>query len=169
MSPLDKKEASLPVMRRYHLFPILTFLTGLAVGFFATGGYGKPPEPAHTSTALEIADGRDGPDGTESTRLSTEEPTPAAALSATAEESVPVADDNCETAPELESRLQTMNTAPARLQAGMSRLRERVCNRGIWSNCTGTRESSDSTTCAPLPPREKAANWYRLGSDAETA
>ena len=42
-------------MRRYHLFPILTFLAGLAVGIFATGGYGKPPEPAESSTTPDVA------------------------------------------------------------------------------------------------------------------
>ena len=64
-------ETSVNVMRRYHLLPILMFLTGLAVGVLAAGGYGKPHEPAAPPEAQDVADGLDAPDEAESTSIST--------------------------------------------------------------------------------------------------
>jgi hypothetical protein len=113
-------------MRRHYLFPILTFLTGLAVGVLSTGGYGKPPEPADTSETRDVADAGDVPVEVESTGPSAEAPSPAAALSATVEVSAAVAGDDCESASDVAIELRTMNAERARLRQDMRHLRERV-------------------------------------------
>lgn len=147
-TPFDKKKASLTEMRSHHLFPILTFLAGLAVGILSTGGYGKPLEPADTSEATDVADGRDGPVETESTRPSTENPSPAAALSATVDASVPVAADS-ESASNFEKRLQAMDVERARLQERVEKLERRLAASTETTGATGVTAERPSRPSTP--------------------
>jgi len=113
-------------MRLDLLFSILMFLSGLTLGVLATSGYGTLPEPTDPSPVQDVSGAPENPGVAESAAISTAEPSPAAALSATIEKSIPVADDNSESAPDFETRLQAVNAAWARLQDEMARLQERV-------------------------------------------
>ncbi len=142
-SPFDKKDASMTVMRSYYLFPTLTLLVGLAVGIFATGGFRKATEPAETSRTPDAAEAGNGSEGAESAGVSKEKPPTSAALSATAEESFPIAREDTEPVPEIETRLQDMNRARGQLLEELARLRERV--EGLERRLVASAETPRTT------------------------
>jgi membrane-associated protease RseP (regulator of RpoE activity) len=146
-------------MRRYHLFPVLTFLAGLAFGFFAFGGYEQPPEKAGTFEERGVAEVRGDPGRTEPAASSTAKSLPGATFPAAIVASVPIADDNFETTQEMEPTLQAMGVAQARLQQEMARLRERV--EGLEQRMTASKQTSESATQVPERPSRQATSEDR--------
>ena len=154
-------------MRRYHLLPILMFLTGLAVGVLAAGGYGKPHEPAAPPEAQDVADGLDAPDEAESTSISTEKSPAIAALSAKIEELATGDGGHSENAPDLEARFEVMNAEWARLQDEMARLRERVngLERRLAASAQtpGTVDLAAARPSRPTTPEDRRSALVAAG------
>ena len=150
-------------MRRYHLFPILTFLAGFAVGTFATGGYGKAPEPAESSTTPDVLETPDSREEAESAGISAEKGPPSIALSATVEEAEPVADDTPKSTPEFESRLQKE----------IDRLRDRV--EGLERRLAASAPAQEATSqpaerpSRPTRPDDRRAALEAVGVAEERA